>query len=177
MKLIDMKKLAPLTLALFVFAGTAYGQDETASASTEASVNVVAGLSLSNDTPVNFGTVSQGAGTVTLEPTDGSTNNGTGTTSAGDFDLTGAAGETVQVTYDTSVPLTGSGTDIVFTPEVFGADDDNQGGSSDVQNNGSVTLGGGDYFFWVGGNIDVPNGQATGSYNGTFTMNVEYTSL
>jgi hypothetical protein len=172
-----MKKLTFSIFALFLFAGTAAFAQNSAQATADASVSVVQELTLQNNTPIRFGTVAQSAGTVTLDPQTGNTDNGTGTTSAGEFEAGGMSGADVNVSYDnTDINLTkdGGGT-IPFNATVNGADSGGgQGTSTGVADGDTVTLGSGSYFFWVGGTVDVAGDQAAGTYNGTFTLTVEY---
>lgn len=179
MKLIDMKKLATLTLALFVFAGTAYGQGTSDDATASASVNVVSTISVTSAQNPSFGTVAQGAGQVTLDPTDGTTDNGGGNPQAGTFTIEGTGGQGVQLSFPSSVELTGSGDPITFNTNVTGTSSSgSQGGSTNKNDGDSVTLNGsGKYFLYVGGNINVGSSQATGTYDGDFTLTAEYTGI
>ena len=80
------------------------------------------------------------------------------------FDITGTANATYSITVpnNTAVKLTGAGTDM---PIINFAT--SRGGSSTLD-------GSGDDFFSVGGTLQLENGQAAGTYTGTFDISVAY---
>lgn len=177
MNLFDMKKLATLTLALFVFAGTAYGQESDSGTST-ASVEVVSGLSVDGLQETLFGVISQGS-TVSLDPTDGTTNNGSGATQAGKIKVEGATGQSFDISFSNTVTLNSGSNSLDLTVDLTANDADNAGGSSSVSSGDEFTLdsSAGDYFFFLGGDISVPNSQPTGTYTGDFMLTATYTSI
>lgn len=98
--------------------------------------------------------------------------------SAGLYTVTGGPGSIMTVIF-TSPSLTlsdGLGNQLSFTPQLVGAQlSTSQGTAASVANNSHVTLGGtGHYYLWLGGSITIPNGQAGGTYTGTFNLTVSY---
>ena len=169
MKLFDMKKLATLTLALFVVAGAAYGQDRTASDQTTATLEVLAGLGLSvpSGSTLDLGAVLPGA-TASVEAES---------SGAVQFNATGEEEEDITVTYSNTT-LTGPGAALTFVPSVISGESTDQATASEASSGTSnLTLTSGTHYFWVGGSVNVPSGQTQGNYSGTFTLNIEYTNL
>jgi hypothetical protein len=168
-----------LTLAFVMGLGIMAHAQQTSLA--PASATILSDLTIILDPTQNeiaFGNLSATtAGNVFLDPTgDANTNTGT-TTNVARFDLAGA-NDAVTVSFDATVTLTenviGTAT-MVMTPEVVGdAVATNQASATAVASLSTVTLASGVYFLWVGGTITQLSGQATGTYTGTFNIDVEY---
>ena len=167
-----MNKLLTLILASFVLVPLAAAQDGIVAVNAE----VVDALNWSINVPADFGQLPVGAGTVTLNPQDGSTNAGAGATAAGEAQIQGSAGSEVQVSF-TSTDLTYGGNSLTFTPSVHAADAQaGQGAAPQFSSGNTVTLNGsGDYYFFVGGDLEVNGGATTGTYSGTVTLTASYT--
>ena len=95
------------------------------------------------------------------------------------FTVSGSPNVNLTVTY-TAPTVTLSDTSgspsLTFTPNVVGANSSGlQGSAGKVTSGSSATLNGsGKYYFWLGGIVNVPSGQAPGSYRGTFNLTVSY---
>ena len=168
-----------LTLTLVMGLGIMANAQKTASAPSSATV--LADLTITIDGTQNeiaFGTLSASTPAAVVLDANGTANANTGTvTNVARFDLAGAD-NAVTVTYDATVTLTenvvGTAT-MVMTPEVVGAAlAANQATAAAVPSLSTVTLASGVYFLWVGGTIPTLASQATGVYEGTFNIDVEY---
>lgn len=151
-----------------------------------ASAFVLAELELEQRADIDFGQVARSS-SPNLNPVTGAATAGAGlngtTTSIGKFELKGEDGASIDVSWekeDLSGPV-GSAA-IVYTPSVsYGAVNGDFGGgvisdeSGDplAANNLAIDTGGTNYF-WVGGTITVDAAQEAGSYEGSFTLTVEY---
>jgi hypothetical protein len=168
-----------LTLALVMGLGIMAHAQKTLTA--RASATILADLTITLDATQNeiaFGNLSASTpGMVTLDANGTTGNANTGSvTDVARFNLAGADNQ-VTVSYDATVTLT-NGTqanDMTMTPEVVGAAlVAGQGSAAAVPNNTQVTLALGVYYLWVGGTIPKLASQATGTYSGTFNIDVEY---
>ncbi|MBA4300514.1 protein of unknown function [Algoriphagus alkaliphilus] len=171
-----------LTLGLVVGLGFAANAQKTATA--PASATVLADLTITLDATQNeidFGNLSANTPGVIVHDANGPAGNAnTGSnTQVARFDLAGA-NSAVTVSYDPTVTL--SNTDptpatMTMTPEVVGAAlATDQATATAVARGSQVTLAGTTpvYFLWVGGTIPALASQATGTYSGTFNIEVEY---
>lgn len=172
-----MKKYAflfVLAFGLFLAYTPAKAQQ---SATAGVTTTVQTALSISKSQDIKFGNIGATSNPV-LDPT-GATNTDVGSTAqVGIFDISGANSGTVYVNYDGTVTLS-DGTpadDITFTTNVTGdASSSNQSSSTAVSSGSTVSLSsGGAYTLWVGGNLGTLSSQASGSYTGTFHVNVYY---
>lgn len=154
--------LASSVLVASVMGATAARAD---TATADARANILAQVSVDSDgSALDFGTIVTGATSSTVAVnaagtvTCGSGLVCSGTTSAAGFDVSGTTGETVDVSVDPSVTLTGpSGT---MTASL-------------VASNATIVLDGTDAFT-VGGILNVGANQADGAYVGTFNVSVDY---
>ncbi|WP_162888195.1 DUF4402 domain-containing protein [Sphingomonas mesophila] len=90
------------------------------------------------------------------------------TKSAADFTVSGAAGESVQVTIDDTVDLDGSGAnDYLDVDLVLSGDGDNDSDATYVLTGGSAD-------FSVGGTLTVRGDVPTGTYTAPFNVSAEY---
>ena len=179
------KTLLLAAVLLLAPAGEAVAQ-KTATATGQARIEVIAKLELTKNAAVNFGQIfNNGDQRVVLNTSDGTVtgaNAAQGSAALGKFTASGQHGTDITVTYDGSVTLTGPGASLTFTPDLVGSTSDNGAtagsGATGVPSGESVTTNGaGDYFFWIGGEIPVANGQQQGDYSGTFNLQVQYPGL
>jgi hypothetical protein len=154
--------LASSALVAFAISATAARAD---TATADARANILAQVSVDSDgSNLDFGTIVTGidASTIAVNAA-GSANCGTGlvcsgTTTAAGFDVSGTTGETVDVSVDSSVTLTGpNGT---MTAALSASDE-------------TIVLDGSDAFS-VGGVLSVGANQADGAYVGSFNVAVVY---
>ena len=149
-----MKKLLISAGALAALAlGTPAVAATQNSATANATVNIVSPLTLTNDTPLDFGTiVGPFAGQTVRIDTSGLRNCGgltcSGTTvSAANFTVSGGtAAQNLRLTVDLTTDLP----------------------------SGLVTDASGGATFGIGGSLAIPAAQADGVYSGTFNVQVDY---
>jgi len=164
-----MKKLLISAGALAALAiGTPAAAATTNSATANATVNIVSPLTLTNNTPLDFGTiVGPFAGQTVRIDTGGVRTCGgltcSGTTvSAANFTVSGGtAAQNLKLTVDPSVSLTGPGN--ALTVDL----------TTDLPT-GLVTDASGGATFGIGGSLAIPAAQADGVYSGTFNVQVDY---
>ena len=89
---------------------------------------------------------------------------------AADFTVSGAAGETVQVTVDPSVDLDNDATNDYLAVELELSGDD----GLDAVERANLVLTGGSAAFSVGGTLTVRGDVPTGTYTRTFNVSAEY---
>jgi hypothetical protein len=178
-----MKNTLKSVLTLALVAGLGFVANAQKTATATASAEVLANLTITLDgtqDEIAFGTLSATTPSAVVLDANGVTNANTGTViNVARFDLAGAAAD-VTVSYDATVIL--SNTDptpatMTMTPEVVGAAVSTaQATATAVASGSQVTLAGTTpvYFLWVGGTITALNNQATGTYTGTFNIDVEY---
>ncbi len=168
-----------LTMALVVGLGYVANAQKTATAPSTATI--LADLTINLDGTQNeiaFGNVSATTPSAVVLDANGSSGNAnTGSaTNVARFDLAGA-NSAVTIAYDATIALT-NGTpadDITMTPEVVGAATNLlQSSATSVGSGTTRTLVANVYFLWVGGSFPVLVSQPTGTYTGTFNINVEY---
>ena len=162
-----MIKYVKAALASSVLVASVIGANtaHAATASADARANILQQVTVTSDgSDLNFGTIVSGAAASTVaidaagSATCGSGIVCSGTTSAAGFDVTGTTGETVDVSTDTTVTLTGP-TDTMtasLTPSTT-----------------SMVLSGSDAFT-VGGTLNVGAAQDDGAYVGNFNVTVSY---
>ncbi|AMO73129.1 DUF4402 domain-containing protein [Sphingorhabdus sp. M41] len=162
-----MSKFLKAALASSVLVASIMGAT-TARADTataDARANILAQVSVDSDgSNLDFGTIVTGAEASTVAvSTTGSPTCGTGlvcsgTTTAAGFDVSGTTGETVAVSVDPTVTLTGP--DGTMTAMLKAS-------------NETIVLAGEDSFT-VGGILSVGANQADGAYEGSFNVAVVY---
>lgn len=159
--LISAGAVGALALSTPAFAATAN------QASSNATVNIVSPLTLTNTSGLDFGTiVGPFAGETVRVASDGTPNCGgltcSGTPSAANFTVSGGtAAQNLKVTVDPTVSLI-SGTNSLSVDL-----------STDLPT-GVVTDASGGATFGVGGSLKIPTGTADGVYSGTFNVQVDY---
>lgn len=147
-----------------------------ATATATATAEVLDTLTLTADSPLDFGLIAANTGgtvTVNADSTVAKTGDlvSTGTRSPAAFTVVGSAGTTVGLTLPTSASTltlqgwTGAGAAPTMSLAGFNS---NPGGA--FQLNATT----GDATFNVGGTLTVAGNQAPGVYSGTFDVSVEY---
>ncbi len=137
-----------------------------ADATGDATATIVAPLTLTKTTDLGYGTIAPTAVAGTVTMTVGGTRTGdanvellsTDTGAVGEFAVTGEGTSTFSTTLDSTVLLTGTGTDM----------------SSTLVDNAPTALTAGAATINVGGVLSVGANQTAGSYTGTFNMTVAY---
>lgn len=152
-----------------VAAVASFAPAQAATGTGSATVEILEAITVTEDTGLNFGLISPSASIGTVDVTElsarscsgGVTCVGTGTAAAGAFTITGTTDANVQVTLPADVTLTGPGTDMTAT-------------LSSAAESGTLALTGGAATFNVAGSLAVGANQAAGTYNGTYTVTVNY---
>jgi hypothetical protein len=146
---------------LLLFAASASAQSETANASAE----ILVALTLDETAALDYGRIASSATAGTAVVTQGGAKSCTGgatcvgTATAGEFDVTGAPSETVDVTVPANYTLTSGLNSMTAVPDAPA----------------TVALGLlGTATFNVGGTLTVAASQASGNYAGTYTISVAY---
>lgn len=160
---------AGITAALLILAAgnvtASYGQDADVNIDAE----VLQSLSITTDQNVDFGDILPG-GTHTIDPE-------TDETERGELSITGEAEEAILITFSETVTLEHDteADELTFTPDLIGNDSDDTGGASEITSEEPETLSsGGDFYLWLGGDLEVPSNASSGSYSGEATISVEY---
>ena len=155
--------------------------------------NLVKGLSvvpsagsdgLSN---LNLGAAIQSAtGANTNSPSSNSANstaanvNPNSNPSAGLITVNGSPRTPMTITYRTAVPLIANGQDesssFDFVPQVVGATASTmQRSAAPLPSGSTISLGStGSFYLWLGGSVNIPPGQAPGTYTGVFDITIGY---
>lgn len=139
-------------------------------ATATATAEVLSTLTVTADTPLNFGQIAaNGAGTVTVNAdssvASSATLISTGTRAPAGFTVTGTPGASVVVSLPASATLTRFGG--TETMSISGFNTNPAAGFQLAAVTGAAN-------FSVGGTLSVAAGQAAGVYNGTFSVSVEY---
>lgn len=137
-------------------------------ATGNASAIIQAAITLSEDTAMDFATITAdpAGDTVSLTTAAAISSTGTstfsGTPAAGAFSGTGTASTAVTISFSSGDVLTGPGTDMAL-----GNFSHDAGGSPAFDGTGNLS-------FNVGADLTVNATQAAGTYNGTYTVTVDY---
>ena len=149
---------------------TAQDQEEASSRiSISASAQVVESIEMITVRDMDFSPVQPSQQLISIDPlSDANT---------GKMIALGNADSQIRVSFVRERTLqhaSGSNT-LTFTYEIAGNDEDDQSSAEILQtDNRDLTLNGnGEYYFWIGGQINVENAKP-GNYNGNFTIEVEY---
>ena len=132
----------------------------------DATVKILQAITVTKAADLNFGNVVASASAATVAVgEDGTRTCGTGlncygTTTAGAFNVTGAAGETVSVGIDTPSIQLSNGTQSMAVALTTATS--------------SLTLAGGTGSFRVAGSLSVGANQAAGTYTGQYNVSVNY---
>lgn len=159
-----------IVLALVAVVGQ-YSESQAASATANATANIITPITITKNTDLSFGTFSPGATTGTVLIATAGTRTATGGVSLSALDAGGAAGFTVTgdtvATYAITLPTNGT---VTITN---GA---NSMAVNDFVSNPSGTgqLTAGTQNLAVGATLNVGANQAAGSYTGTFSVSVDY---
>jgi hypothetical protein len=176
-----MKTMIKSTLALILTIGLSFAAQAQKFTSAPASATVLADLTINLDGTQNeiaFGNLSANTSGAVVLDANGTSNANTGTTTnVARFNLTGADAE-VTVSYDATVTLSNEDltpATMTMTPQVVGdADDTNQANAVAISNESTIDIVDGEFYIWIGGTIPALVNQATGTYTGTFKIDVEY---
>jgi hypothetical protein len=164
-----MKNLVTIfaSILLFTFAvNNSFAQNEV-SASAEAAATIVAPITIEKSVDLNFGNIAAGAaaGTVVLG-TDGqrtATNvilpSVQGTVSAAEFSVTGLAGSLYSIKLPGTISISSGSASMSV---------------NNFTENASKTLANGRETFQVGATLNLDANQATGTYQGSFEVTVDY---
>ena len=162
-----------LRIALVGAALSAVSFASSASAATSATANasaeVLATLTLTANSSLNFGQIAANTGgSVTVNADSTVTSSGslisTGTRAPAGFTVPGSPNANVVLTLPTSATLTRSGGTETMSISGFNA---NPGGAFQLGSTGSSN-------FSIGGTLTGASSQASGGYNGPFSVAVEY---
>jgi len=178
-----MKYLKLLIVFLLVaFSSQKVSAQDNASDAASVSADVVSSIGVTANQNLLFGQIvstSSGGETITIAK-DGSGNQ---SSQAGKFTVNGTAGATVLIetsnqsnTNSTPDKLDdGSGNSLDITYNLYSNGTDNASGSSSFTSGNDVTLNGsGNFYFYLGGEITTGTSQATGTYEGQYTLTATY---
>ena len=166
--MINLLKFSLFSLAIVMFS---YSGAMAATATGNADAEVVAPLAISGGdggaggVALDFGIFDNiSAGTVLIDPSDDSVTetgiNHFGNNSRAEFTVTGKSGQTYSVTLPSTATLNGPSGATMSAGSFTSSDIDTLGSSGDV--------------FYVGATLSVANGQAVGTYSGTYDVIVAY---
>jgi len=129
-----------------------------------ATATVVAPITITNTSDLQFGDIVAAAGTVSIaaDGTPGGSLASTGTQSAGTFDLTGSGAKTFSIAIATVADLT-DGTDTI----PLSAYSNTEGGATGALVGGLLTLG-------VGATITLLGTEGANPYTGSYSVTVDY---
>ncbi|TYP95666.1 protein of unknown function (DUF4402) [Fodinibius salinus] len=173
------KTISLLSIMVFVLVltGTSIAQ-----VTVDASTDIVQDLTLTNNSDLSFGQISNSqTADAILDPQGNTTANVGGTTSLGEVQITAAPSSSIVISFSSLNNLDdGNSNTIGFTADYSGNTTNNAGGSTDLNTGSSntVTTHGtsGEYFIYYGGTLaggDI-DGTPTGTYDGTITTTVNY---
>ena len=176
-----MKTFKILFAAVIIagFATSAIADDPQYSdqSNVTASAVVVTDISIENVRNVQFGVVARG-NEAKLGATDNvATNAGLGDSGyqLGRIHVSSSEHVAFRFDFDASVVLSNQNGEatMTFEPSVTHTSDEGAEFGSSETDLGNVISAGNDFFF-IGGTMDVADGQETGNYEGTFQVSVEY---
>ncbi|GEM_PF-3350177 len=160
-----MKKIIIITATLFALtAGNLFAQ----SADVDVNATIEGSLSIENEADVEFGNIQAGAEHVI--------SNSENEANLGRVFIQGQGSQTVFFDTEGSVTLTGPGNDITATLAYFGSETNDASGSSTLNSSEELSAGG-EFYVFIGATINPPNTQENGTYSGTTTISVSYTSF
>ncbi len=132
-------------------------------------VSILKALTITAYGNASFGSTYAGVGSITLTPATP----GSGQT-AGRFAVNGEPGRTITVSYLYASPSV-TGATVVYTPSIVGLNTNTQASATTFGSSVSLDATTGDYYFWVGGTMTGISASAqSGTYNGTFTLQIAY---
>ncbi len=161
-------RAAVAAVALVGVAAFTPSSAQAVSATANATVDIVAALTISNTADLDFGAVipAAGADTVVISSagarTCGATLTCTDTFAAANFSVSGGNNLSYTITLPASASLTGPGT--AMTVDTF-TDDKSGLGTLNGSGNGG---------FLVGATLNVGASQVAGTYTGTFSVTADY---
>ncbi len=170
------KKILSVLISAAAIGFATYGVNIKAATDTgNAAANIVTAITIAENTGMNFGNISVGAGggTATLGTGDSITSvtgdvvsEAGGTVTSADFDLTGAnVGYTITMPASITVTEAGSDTMTIDTFTFLAEDAATDGTGTMSGNAGTMT---------IGGTLAVSGSQTGGAYSGTYTITALY---
>lgn len=165
-----IKSLFVVLLYSIIAWQAAFAQTQSNSQTATVNLTVQSAMTLTNVSPLDFGSQVQGATNVTVDPVTGGSNTAS-------FTLTGAPGnQTLQVSWTASANLTFGATNVPWTPAVAVNNTSTQSGATTISSGGTKDAdASGDLWLWVGGTISsIPAAAPAGAYTGTITLTVQY---
>jgi hypothetical protein len=163
------KALVLLALVAIAIPTGLVAQATSAVSAATVDATVIRSLSLTKLSPGNlsFGLAAQGTSKSANYRANG----------AAQFRALGQVSTVVDVSFGTAA-LAGGSYVLTFTPTVAGGATANKTSASVLVSGADITLGAtaGDYFFFIGGVLEVPLDAPPGSYSGAWTLTLAYTS-
>lgn len=133
------------------------------------SARVVESIEMITERNMQFGEVQPGQQQISIDPISAF--------ETGKMVAVGIPNARIRVSFVRERQLTNiqNGNTLIFTYEIAGNDRDDQSSAELLQaDNRNLDLNSeGKYYFWIGGRVNIENAQP-GSYNGDFTIEVEY---
>lgn len=165
--MIKMKKMIKFFAFAVVVAAFTLNASGQASANGTATAVIVTPISLTNQRDLTFGNIAAGpGGTVTITNADPGVVSSTGVSlvggiarTSGQFTVGGTTGLAYTVTLPASTTISNGA--VTMTVNAF-------------THNASGTLPAASEIFFVGGTLNIGAAQATGSYTGTYSVQVSY---
>ncbi len=160
------RSILTVLVALMMITG-AFAQGTAASDAT-VTADVLANLTLSGSTTLDFGNVAS-TSTPIVDPT-GASHTDVAAATAGSFTIGGQASSSITVNFDASSILTDVTTGLVemtFTPDLNGNTANSQAGATaDITSGSTVSLSaGGAYYLWLGGDLGSLSGKTADAYS------------
>jgi hypothetical protein len=154
---------------------SAQANGTSARASIQVTARVVQGITVRGVNPLNFGDIVAPANSTTKEVAKSDP-------SAGMFEVVGAAGQGVQVSFvaPTALTRTGGPGSLAIALSLYGAPTQGAaGGAQQVFPQGTITLANGRYYFFLAGTLTVRDvvTNPAGVYSGEFQLSVTQTTI
>jgi hypothetical protein len=167
-------KIFVILAVILQFAYVSYGQSfqlprERPVIRVNVTATILSAIEVETLSNINFGRVEPGVNRVSINPRVDA--------GAGLMRLSGQPNSDVSISFIESRELfrTDGGTPLIFNFEISGNQDFDQFVSEPLtQENRQISLSQtGEYFFWIGGSMDL-QGSSFGSYEGEFTIEIDY---
>lgn len=160
-----MKKLLTLVALFAITTVGLYSQDSDSEA-VQCTTVVIKALDIEKNQDLDFGTIAQG----TSEEIDMNDSRLVKLT------VTGQANTAVSVSFTVPADLeTSAGDELEFTEDIQANDDDDATDASSLSSGSSITLNSnGNYFIYLGGEVEASASQVVGFYSGEVEFSVEY---
>jgi len=176
--IMKLLKYALLILVLGLFNLNANAQNDQ---SVSAHAHVYSQITYNTVTNVDFAGVQAISTAPTLDPKNTGNNQNVGASATtGKLAINAETNQTINITFPTSVLLTGPGTDITYSLDVYGNTTDVASGSSSISSGANPTTASSAdgnnnvYYIYIGGDLGDLSGQTVGDYNGSVTFSIAY---